>query len=300
MSYNYYYNGNVTNINSIVKGFVSNLTNFQQKFQNSGSVSTTNDLGIDLTKNTAYTSWPYCSSFGYNYLGSDVSTFCIANYVDNTAITKTNIPVWCTHIRVVMVSSGGTGYIYNNQTHIDVIGVNNQDYDGYSHSHSHDASHKSQQFQTTYSASIINQQQAPGYDRTFQGYITQTHVVTSATPSNTPGAGSFTLVDIKTANLQTLQIGSNVININTYGIQLSNGTSATGGATGVNGTNGSVTLQGVTAQGANYTVSNLFTGKQYSSGTSGINGILVFDSAATRTDGNQGQTGFYRIYYLTT
>lgn len=48
----------------------------------------------------------------YKYDGTDISTYCIANYIESstTNFTNTQIPSWCTKIRAVLVGGGGGGH----------------------------------------------------------------------------------------------------------------------------------------------------------------------------------------------
>ena len=49
---------------------------------------------------------------GYKYNGTDVSTFCIAPYVESEGSTAySSTPVWCTKIRAVLVGGGGSGVV---------------------------------------------------------------------------------------------------------------------------------------------------------------------------------------------
>lgn len=313
MSYNY----NGSNISTYISGITSaNYSNFTSKFANSGITSVSNDLGI-----AGISVVP--SNINYSISGVDISTYSIAKYVDNTGLTQAGIPSWCNHLRVVMVSSGNstTGsstsytytytytYVYHVDTHVDWWGINNQDSGEYNHYHDAQPKGHAQISQVYLGYNVQQDQPLPQWDGGYQGYPQATHVhgqlyqtQPQAQPQAQvtnyyPGAGAFTYVDIQKGSLQTLQVGSNTININTYGIQLSNGQAASSGG---NGSNGAVNLQGTTPQGVNYAVAGLFSGKKYSSGTLGQCGIKVFDAAATRASGDTSSSsnGFYRIYYL--
>jgi hypothetical protein len=67
-----------------------------------------------LTLNTSYTSVfsntinEAPNPLGYKYLGTDISTFSIATWVESAGSTTfTSIPTWCTKIRAVLIGGGG-------------------------------------------------------------------------------------------------------------------------------------------------------------------------------------------------
>lgn len=283
---------NSKNILNGIQGFTSNTFMASLGNGNFNTNTITNDLGIH-----GISYMP--STTGYSYGGVDLSQYCIAKYIDNIAITNTNIPSWCNHLRVIMSSAGGQGSVYVYNTQQDTINQRQQQQQQQSPASTHT------QTQSTSATPIATgAYQSLQRDRQLSGYYDNqfnydhVHISGTVTLLNTynSGAGSFTFVDIQTLNLQTLQVNTNAIAINTYGILLTGGQNASG--TG-NGSNGQVNFQGITPTGNNYTVSNLLNGQKYSSGTQGQSGIVAYDPTATRTNGQVNQTGFFRVYYLT-
>jgi len=103
MSTNFYYKGN--DVKTLIKG-ISDNTNFS-KYSNNldfGSTTITSDFTSSINENP--------TSIGYYNNNTDLSTFCIANYIEyssaqtNTLIT---IPSWCNKIKGVIAAPGGYG-----------------------------------------------------------------------------------------------------------------------------------------------------------------------------------------------
>lgn len=109
----YYYNG--TPLSSICRSINTNLS------------WTTTNLGITLNTNPATLSGVNeqpLKTCVYNESKTDISTFCIASYTENSL----SIPSWCTQLRVVMIGGGGSGTtpataqkVHQNANHQDVV-----------------------------------------------------------------------------------------------------------------------------------------------------------------------------------
>ena len=90
----YYYNG------IALSSLCTSINSTQSKF--------TNNLGITL--NTSYTALSTGinekpTKTGFYNAGTDISTYCIASYTENSI----SIPTWCTNLRVVLMGGGGNG-----------------------------------------------------------------------------------------------------------------------------------------------------------------------------------------------
>lgn len=49
------------------------------------------------------------SAFNYKYNGTDISTYCVATWVDSNS-GFSSLPSWCTKIRAVLIGGGGAGH----------------------------------------------------------------------------------------------------------------------------------------------------------------------------------------------
>ena len=61
------------------------------------------------------------SELSYQYQGTDISTYCIAPYVESSGSTAfTSVPSWCTKIRSVLIGGGGGGGRGGTQYNVDL------------------------------------------------------------------------------------------------------------------------------------------------------------------------------------
>jgi len=50
-------------------------------------------------------------NLGYTINGTDISTYCIANYFETSSATSFTTPSWCKKIRAVLIGAGGSGSV---------------------------------------------------------------------------------------------------------------------------------------------------------------------------------------------
>lgn len=110
MSYYYYktFSGIDVSLNNIVS--VITNTNAYNSFGNSGLTLQTNYASSFSTTSVVES---VAEPFGYSYNGTDISTYCIAPYIEYDGTTNygntINIPNWCKKIRVLLLGGGGGG-----------------------------------------------------------------------------------------------------------------------------------------------------------------------------------------------
>jgi hypothetical protein len=99
---NYFSNG--TALSTIIRS-ATDLTfrnNFNSRYTTDISYATTLlKIGSNIDEKQNLT--------GYQYNGTDISTYTIAYYTEHTANATPSIPSWCTAIRAVLIGAGGAG-----------------------------------------------------------------------------------------------------------------------------------------------------------------------------------------------
>jgi len=97
---NYYKNSTVLRINDICKYITTNdITN--NYYRNLGIPLGTTTFTSSINENPA--------NLGYKYNTTDISTYCIATYIESSVTTFSSVPSWCNKIRAILVGGGGTG-----------------------------------------------------------------------------------------------------------------------------------------------------------------------------------------------
>ena len=82
--------------------------------------------------NSSYINEQIQTGTGYNYSGTDISSYCIAAYTESASgnFSSSSIPSWCNKIRAVLIGGGGGGAsTYNNDQNV------HQNYDSNQHQH---------------------------------------------------------------------------------------------------------------------------------------------------------------------
>jgi hypothetical protein len=103
-------------ISNLVK--IAKTTDFSNVYKNSGvSLNANyNDFTSSIIETPNYL-------FNYKYNGTDISTYCIATWVDSNS-GFSSLPSWCTKIRAVLIGGGGAGcqgeFSKNNQTNTHI------------------------------------------------------------------------------------------------------------------------------------------------------------------------------------
>lgn len=129
-------------MSNFYKGNVA-LNQFVSYITNSSAYNSYTNLGITL--NTGYTSVftssvnEVPSNINYQYQNADISTYCIAPWVESTGTKFTAVPSWCNKIRAVLIGGGGGGVTGQNaSTQQDVW---YQGHVNYTHTHDHNHYH---------------------------------------------------------------------------------------------------------------------------------------------------------------
>lgn len=97
---NYYKNSTVVRISDICKNITTNdISN--NYYRNLGIPFGSTTFNSDINEKPA--------NLGYKYNNIDISTYCIATYIESSVTTFTSVPTWCNKIRAILVGGGGSG-----------------------------------------------------------------------------------------------------------------------------------------------------------------------------------------------
>ena len=305
---NYYKNSVL--LNNIINGCTN--SNVQNAYKILNSATNTFTSSINETP----------SNLLYNYQGTDISTYCIATYVESSGTTFTSIPSWCTKIRAILVGGGGSGakglsgvnhtaqhtrvnqqhnsrqvsYGYNNYNDQNNTGTNNI-------ANSDNAQDDRNQNGGQHYQNIHNSD-VPAYQDSGSGgggggggaflYLSNTQV---------QGVSTFQVSTPAIATATTLTIGATTYTAN--GGKTASGTSAgafgsaSNGTINASGSNGSAASGAAAGSGGAGGLTSTYSSALsllYGDGGAGSNGVGGDETAGNATS---GQTGYYRIYFLT-
>jgi hypothetical protein len=107
---NYYLNSNTVKLSDVAKYITD--TNVANAYVGNGLTANTSVFTTSVTENP--------NNFNYKYNGTDISTYCIAAYVESSGSnTFSSIPAWCKNIRAILIGGGGGGsqHYYNFDAH---------------------------------------------------------------------------------------------------------------------------------------------------------------------------------------
>lgn len=97
---NYYKNSTVLRISEICRNITTNdITD--NYYRNLGIPLGSTTFTSSINENPA--------NLGYKYNNIDISTYCIATYIESSVTTFSSVPSWCNKIRAILVGGGGTG-----------------------------------------------------------------------------------------------------------------------------------------------------------------------------------------------
>ena len=272
-------------------------------------------------------------TLGYQYKDTDISTYCIAAYVESSGTAFTSVPAWCTKIRAVLVGGGGGGAkgtkgnnaftaaqqqnytnIYNNDTYGNKQENNRQA--------PVDINKNEQVHQNrSYNVFLVGNGSTHYHKDTKHINIAATNTQTSGNGGGGGGGGSFvylpniTIVPGASVNITKGSAGENTtltVQTTTYTAAAGKDASGTSKGTGGTYTNSGVTnkdgdaggdASGATAGGGGESylmkISSLPYGKG-GNGSAGTNGTPDVNNQGTEVGNPEGGTsGYYRIYFLT-
>ena len=115
---NYSYKG--VPISSIVKYITNTAAAASFKMTNAAMTTTTY-----VSPFTSITETP--NNLQYQYNSTDISSFCISNYVEVTSSGTVTTPSWCTSMRIVLIGGGAKG-ISSGTSYNQYTAANQQDY----------------------------------------------------------------------------------------------------------------------------------------------------------------------------
>lgn len=326
----YLLNDNVTNItapiySSTVGAGIITTTIFGSA--QTSYVSATNNI----PNNTSYTSAFLNTinekpiTLNYSIGGVDLSNNSIAYWIDGSSNIGVSIPSWATKIRAVLVGAGGQGGASTQQQHVDNNIQNNQNHNSHQVNNG-DSNQDNVEDNTGFNGTNDNNDQvqhnnSPGngdnhnihnHNNTIQAH---NHVFKGG---GSGGGGGFIYLSDYALVPSQIQIvcgstGATVLTIGGNVLTAGAGFSASGITLGAGGT---TTIQAATAQTNTNNGGAGQNGPQNQSGsfaTGGQSGIITYSTsitngrggsggAATTTTqpgGTQGNSGYYRIYFLT-
>jgi hypothetical protein len=310
---NYYYktfSGIDVSLNNIVR--VITNTNAYNSFGNSGLTLQTNYASSFLTTSVGES---VAEPFGYSYNGTDISTYCIAPYIEYDGSTNygntINIPNWCKKIRVLLLGGGGGGGTaqasqqepypavniqqnnYNDNNNVEINAPGPGDTHDQSPGHRNDHHNAGQGALNTHGdhgPNNVNQNKAAGVHHT---------ILTSGQQST---GGSFLyLSDVQVGTASSCQV-----QVGTGGSTGSSTTAVSGGTTVLK--IGSTTIHSRSNYGTTFPLLSTNTAASWGSylsntatttiknyGKAGTGGVAVSGPAVP---GQAGTNGYYRIYFL--
>jgi len=322
---NYYKNG--VSLSTLCKGITT--SNYGASFNSLGLTLVTIDT---VSSTTAVNEKP--NNLGYLLNGTDISTYCIAPYVESTGTNNySSIPSWCSGIRTVLIGGGGTGTAGS----VGTVGTNAEAYQiNYTAIHyDHKDNKGGQSSQNNWGPTVgVDINFPPGHNsaHTDNSNYQQKYVNYNTTHSNFAGqfnqqkgadgagggGGAFIYLNnipVQSNNTQIqiqagganqgskLTLGGTASVIYTAGAG-GNATGSTVGAAGSYSIQGTNPYEIVNAGGS--TASTRTGGSsgfyQYSSSFAsgnGGNGTSGVGAGETVTSAVGGQAGYYRIYFLT-
>lgn len=314
---NYYYKTNTT-LSSIIKGTTN--TNIQAAYGGTGGLTI-----ATTTFSSVVTETP--STLNYSYQGTDISTSCIAYWVEGSSGTPTK-PTWCTKIRAVLVGGGGAGA--NGQTGNYVSAVNqnitNRDYwtngkwgNGYQSTLV--LTIPADYYANGLRINFNQQNQGNTHDNEY-AYDNTQHVNTAAYQitglgGGGGGGGGFlylgeTLIGANTPTISftnvaskgkttTLTIGSSTWSAlggtNASGVTLGTGGSTSGTANQTTaGESGTTATTPAAGFGGKCFLKDYASSLTYGKGGNGSDGVA---GGGTPSNAQSGEAEYYRIYFLT-
>jgi hypothetical protein len=264
------------------------------------------------------------NNLGYSYDGIDISEYCIAAYVESSGTQFTSIPSWCKKIRAILVGAGGNGAsgAKGSNRRVDAVhhnylnlhhhrnnpnqnsANNNQDYDGTidvtyniynneNNRHNNTGNHNNK----------FNHQNNPAYHEQTNGagggggggggfiYLDSIDIVGKSLQIQGGGSNKNTVLTIQTTAYTAL--GGNNANSTTLGTAGSTQGTSTLNVSGRNGQGANNTTKGLGGNAGLSIYSNTLSYGKGGDGSDGVGGL------ETVIAGSSGQTGYYRIYFLT-
>lgn len=263
-------------------------------------------------------------TLGYEYEGTDISTYCIAAYVESSGTQFTSIPTWCTKIRAVLVGGGGSGasgikgnnaftpsvnqhYLDNEQVYLFVKNDNSQQPIDRNTFYQND---QNQSGLGTHHEQNVNHYDLPAVNHQTSGvggggggggsfvYLPNITIVPGASVNITNGsAGGNTVLTVQLTTYTA--VGGKNASRTSKG---AGGTYTISGAINKPGDDGGDAIEssaGLGGQSNLMKISSLTYGKggNGSDGTAGTRGVSNEGGTVAAPQG--GASGYYRIYFLT-